>query len=274
MLILLWIIIVLSVTLQPEKFKFIVIPAFIIICLIFFICLGKVSIVLATDYNPNLTQQAFRPENTFRCIGIYMYSYSAIGTLFSVRNTMKYPQKMPKLASWGFSSIFVCITASGFMCYWAFGNEHLEKNMLYYFAGQKLFDILNAILNIVLCFWMPFVIVSTSEQFEHFEFYKNWLNKEEYWGSKCKVITTRITTALLIGMVTFVTSDVITATTFAGEVLVPICSMIIPIVLNHSKAIGVDGVRKSLFWCFHDFVIFFCVLVVICVSLGNILNFW
>lgn len=200
-----------------------------------------------------------------------MFLFSGIGTIVNIRNTTKYPHKFPIFVIWSYSIIFILTMTVGLMCFTAFGDQHLQKNMLYYFDDQKFFWLLNLIFNLVISCWYPFLIVSTLEQIEYFEFYKKWLNKEKYWSSKCKVRSTRIIGGILIIILTFVTDDIIVAESFCGEVILPVCTVLIPLWLLHSKAVFLDKKRKSVLQILHDFIMFSICLAIVVISLYKFL---
>ena len=119
---LIWTVIVLFVMLEPEKYKFVAIPAFCIILCIYLICSVKVGIVISTDYDDTIKNKSFHFENTFLCIGIQLYLFSGVGIIVNIRNTMKYPQKFPKCVVWSYSIVFILIVTTGLLCYTAFGD--------------------------------------------------------------------------------------------------------------------------------------------------------
>jgi hypothetical protein len=93
------------VTPEPEKIKVIAIPAFFIMALIFGSFMIENSIQGAEHYDASIPRPFFDWNNTFLFFGMSLFGYEAVGTIFTVRNCMATPKKLPKIIVGSFSII-------------------------------------------------------------------------------------------------------------------------------------------------------------------------
>ena len=72
-------------------------------------------------------------DNSFMYMGITMFSFSSIGTIFTVRNSMEDPKTLPWISvkTYMFTGFIVKILGISF--YWVYGNENLKEVVFDYY---------------------------------------------------------------------------------------------------------------------------------------------
>ena len=102
-----------------------------------------------------------------------MYGLGAVSIIFTIRNTMKEPKKLPKVTISAFSiltSIFVLLPLSTYVVY---GDKTKESSFYCYnWNHEPFFYILECMFILGLVPFMPFFIISIFEPLEFFENYK------------------------------------------------------------------------------------------------------
>ena len=160
---------ILFLTIVPENYKYLAVPIFLIIALIFVIVTAKILDYTITDHyhiRDTVTHSLFKWDSLLLSLSMSNSSFN-LSQIFCVRNTMKHPRKLGSLTTWAGLILLCAYIVSGFLCYMAFGDEFLQPDSLFYFPGNKLFFVLNCILNIALVAWFPFIIITVLEQIEY-----------------------------------------------------------------------------------------------------------
>ena len=71
------------------------------------------SIQDAEHYDPKIDRPLFDWSNTFLFFGMSLFGYEAVGTIFTVRNCMAQPKKLPKIILFSFSIIGTMFVSIG-----------------------------------------------------------------------------------------------------------------------------------------------------------------
>jgi len=190
-------------------------------------------------------------------LGIALYGYEAVGTLFPIRNTMQNPKKITLATIITFLILGFFFLVTGLSTYFIFGNDTKDsvfacydrKNDMFFFILQTMFIFF-------LAPWMPLYIIALFEPFEYFEGYKDFLKNSSGQISRYKLVAVRATGTVVIVGLCMMSNNVNVLTEFAGNLVNPLCSFVIPIFMVHAKAFWIDKQRKSIVKIIHDMFIF------------------
>lgn len=266
---------------EPEKLKLLAMPIFFTYMIIFLSVLGNdlyLKIVNFEGFIPkedcsfgkNTIQDLFRWQNTTAYLGIALYGYEAVGTLFPIRNTMKDPKKITTVSVSSFLVLGVLFLQIGLFTYMVYGNDTLKSAFYCYtWNHQPFFYICEVIFNLLLTPFMPFYIIAIFEPQEYFPSYKNMVSNADGTTSRVKQVTIRGMGTLIIVACCCLSNDTNMITEFAGNLFNPLVSFMIPLMMVHSKAFLIDKKRKSIIQIIHDLLIFLFSVFMMCYGTYN-----
>lgn len=108
---------------EPEKIKYIAMPAFIGVLIVFSSMIINNGYLCINNWDDNLSRELFKFENTTLYIGMCLYSYEGIGTIFTIRNTLKKPRRMHKVVIKSYTFMLVLFVVIGISFYLTYGDE-------------------------------------------------------------------------------------------------------------------------------------------------------
>jgi amino acid permease len=174
---------------EPEKIKLLALPIFVIYTFIFLCIVGDdyrlifngfTDFTTTCKYGPDTAKDYFRWENTTVYLGMALYGYEAVGTLFAIRNTMENPKKITKATIVTFCILGFLYCFMGISTYMVYGNTAAKDSFACYEANTDLFFVvLYYIFTFCLAPWMPLYIISIFEPMEYFGWYSQWLKNTE-----------------------------------------------------------------------------------------------
>ena len=79
------------------------------------------NVIKGSEYrDPKITTEYFRIESATVYIGMSLYAYEAVATLFTIRNTMRKPKQLVPLIAVTFTIIVSMFILLGSTCYYVF----------------------------------------------------------------------------------------------------------------------------------------------------------
>ena len=124
--------IVICVIPEPEKIKYFALPAFIGVAIVLTSMVAYNGYESMYYWDDNLTRDLFVFENTTLYIGIALYSYEGVATVFTIRNTMRKPRHMHKYVIKSYSIMVALFVIIGVSFYLNYGDEKLLQSSFDY----------------------------------------------------------------------------------------------------------------------------------------------
>lgn len=115
-------VLILACTPEPEKIKIFAVPAFLTIVFIFIAMIVTNTIDFAEDNISGPPRNLTNWSELTVYLGIALYSYEAVATLFTVRNSMKEPKKCAPLCVWSFTTVGAMFMIMGCSFYSVYGQ--------------------------------------------------------------------------------------------------------------------------------------------------------
>ena len=276
--------VILLLTVEPEKYKYISMPVFGIIVIVYLTIFGKFLHYIFKDFDHqvSVSYSLFRWENFLLSLSMNIFGCGN-SSILTVRNTMKEPKNMPIIYKWAYFTYLNMLVPIGFICYYAFENEFLVSNILLYFPGNQLFDVLNYVFIFSIMAWFPFLIISILEQLESLSCIKNFLNcneveisdefshKKAKLGSIAKIRLMRFVGGVILYSQSLISNDIEAITSYGGIFCVPLVWFVTPVALAHMKN-HLDGIKASWKVIVHDACFVLSSVIFIILALLNKLN--
>jgi amino acid permease len=256
---------------EPEKIKLLAMPIFVIYTFIFLCIVGDDYRLIFNGFKGfetdcifgkdepvgRVPRDYFRWENTTVYLGMALYGYEAVGTLFAIRNTMEKPKKITGATISTFVILGFLYLFMGISTYLVYGNNTREDSFKCYDKDHDpFFTVLYYVFAFCLAPWMPLYIIAIFEPMEYFGWYSDWLKNDEGKTSRFKLTGMRLIGTALILATTLISNDVTVVTEFGGNLFNPTVSFLIPVFLVQAKAYWIDGKRRPWLWILHDGLIF------------------
>lgn len=229
-IVIVFILFILVFILEPEKLRY---PSYIAL---FVLLLSLVSFWIINCYK--YAHLEHRPEvplfvlagiNNF--IGNQLYAMESIGTLFTVRSTLKKRSEMQKVLLVSFGTILVLFLINGMSFILTYGSKDIQKMPFSNFNNQYI-----RVLEVLFYFSFPatvtIFIISNCYEFEFLPWVKSLLANDKKEMHLGKLYAWRATLATMMLASSFFFSDEFALTVVSGIIVVPIIGFLIPMILD------------------------------------------
>lgn len=214
---------------QVEKIKLLATPIFVLFTFIFLCIVSHDMYLIYTDYEgfkpkadckfgDQTEREYFIWENLTVYVGIVMFGFELIASLFPIRNAMKDPKKITKVSISAYIFLLCLFLSMGILTYTVYGNDTKQTAFYCYtWEHNSFFYLLQCLFMLFLSPFIPFYIISIFEPLEYFDSYKRFLtNPDGTLSTDRKVLIRSIGTTCIVA-VCFISDKVSDVTEFKGN---------------------------------------------------------
>jgi amino acid permease len=127
-------------TVNGSAFSFLSIPSTVFLLTIIVSMIGHNSYLqIFSHHTSQITQDLVNwdIDHTFLYLGITMYSFSGIGSIFTIRNSMLAPKSLPKISNITYVCIAIIFLILGASFYSVYGNENQQPVAFDYYPNHS-----------------------------------------------------------------------------------------------------------------------------------------